>query len=61
MVIVFPQEILDSLNKIAGPKRVVIGNGRCLARNLTLALAELLKNKAGFQVFLNTENDKMQS
>ena len=51
MVIVFRQEILDSLNKIAGPKRVVIGNGRCLARNLTLALAQLLQNKAGFQVF----------
>ena len=60
-VIVFPQEIVDSLNNIAGPKRVVIGNGRCLARNLTLALAELLQNKAGFQVFLNTENVKMQS
>jgi len=46
----YAEEILDSLSKIAGPKRVVIGNGRCLARNLTLALAQLLQNKAGFQV-----------
>ena len=44
------QNVLESLSILGGQKRVVLGNAQCLARQPSLALAELLKQKAGFQV-----------
>ena len=44
------QNVLESLSNLGGQKRVVLGNAQCLARQPSLALAELLKHKAGFQV-----------
>ena len=44
------QTVLESLSNLGGQKRVVLGNAQCLARQPSLALAELLKQKAGFQV-----------
>ena len=44
------QNVLESLSNLGGQKRVVLGNAQCLARQPSLALAELLKQKAGFQV-----------
>ena len=44
------QNVLESLSNLGGQKRVVLGNAQCLARQPSLALAELLRHKAGFQV-----------
>jgi len=46
----YAKNVLESLSILGGQKRVVLGNAQCLARQPSLALAELLKQKAGFQV-----------
>ena len=44
------KDLLESLGSMTGQKRVVLGNAQCLARQPSLALAQLLHHKAGFQV-----------
>jgi len=46
----YAKDVLESLSSMVGQKRVVIGNARCLAREPSWALAQLLHHKAGFQV-----------
>jgi len=46
----YAREVLESLSSMVGEKRVVIGNAQCLAKQPSWALAQLLHQKAGFQV-----------
>ena len=55
------KDLLESLGSMTGEKKVVLGNAQCLARRPSLALAQLLRLQAGFQVhdfhqnFINNE------
>jgi len=46
----YAKDLLESLGSMTGEKKVVLGNAQCLARRPSLALAQLLRLKAGFQV-----------